>query len=108
MRLLTDKYGRTWLVEYRTYTLLTAKELYVLLKKTIAIFLFSIASFGQSSIVSGANKFETFGSGLVELQIEVKKDVPLSIPTYTIEKPKPIVKKKLTFWQKIKNIFNFK
>ena len=107
MRLLTDKYGRTWLVEYRTFTLLTAKQL-SMLKKTIAILLFSISSFGQSSIVSGANKFETFGGGLVELQIEVKKDVPLSIPTYTIEKPKPIVKKKLTFWQRILKLFNFK
>jgi len=37
--------------------------------------------------------------------IEKEKAVSLNLPTYTIEKPKPIAKKKLTFWQKLLKIF---
>jgi len=83
------------------------------MKTAIVVFLFTIISFGQSGIVAAGGNAQnisyTIGAGLVELQIPVIEEVTLGTPTFEVpEPPKPIVKKKLTFWQKILKLFNFK
>lgn len=71
--------------------------------KLIIVFLFTTLSYSQSGIVASGHDNYTVGAGLVELQIEVEKEVTLSIPKFEIpiepEKPKAIKKK--SFLEKI-------
>jgi hypothetical protein len=58
----------------------------------------------QSSIIASGCDTYTVGETFPIMQQDLKqKEAALSIPTYTIEQPKPIVKKQ-TFWQKLKLI----
>lgn len=83
--------------------------------KLLILLLFTTILFAQSSIVpaggNAKNISYTIGAGLVELQIPIVEEVTLGTPTFEVPeppKPKPIIKKKLTFWQKILKLFNFK
>lgn len=63
----------------------------------------------QSSIVASGCANYTVGEVFHIMQQDLKqKEISLSVPTYTIEQPKPIVQKR-SFWQKliltIKNLF---
>lgn len=81
------------------------------INKLIVIFLFVNLSYGQSAIVVGGNYTETFGETFPIMQsVDTIVEVSLGVPNFEIpiEKPKPIAKKKLTFWKMIKRIFNFK
>ena len=68
----------------------------------------SLIIYAQIAIVASGCANYTVGEVFPIMQQDAKNYVPLSVPTYIIEKPKPIVKKKLTFWQKILKLFNFK
>ena len=81
--------------------------------KLLILLLFTTILFAQSSIVpaggNAKNISYTIGAGLVELQIPIVEEVTLGTPTFEVpEPPKPTVKKKLTFWQRILKLFNFK
>jgi len=67
-----------------------------------------LAIYTQIAIIAASSPTETIGEVFPIMQQDAKNYVPLNVPTYIIEKPKPIVKKKLTFWQKILKLFNFK
>lgn len=69
-----------------------------------------LATYAQIAIIAAGNQTETIGEVFPIMQTIQKESVPLSVPKHEIpiEKPKPIVKKKLTFWQKILKLFNFK
>ena len=77
--------------------------------KVVAMLLFSIASFGQSSIVASGNETYTIGETFPIMQtVQKQKEVSLGTPKFEPPKeaPKPIIKKKLTWWQKLlKSIF---
>lgn len=77
--------------------------------KLIILLLFTTVCFGQSSIVASGNSNVTIGEVFpIMQQIQEEKEVSLGTPKFEIpiEKPKPIVKKKLSWWQKlIKAIF---
>ena len=113
MKLVLDKYGRTWLVKDKTYTLLNSNQLAILnLKKIIPIFMLSISCLGQSSIIAGGKENFTIGETFpIMQQVDtIVQEGTLSVPKFEIpiEHPKPIAKKKLTFWQIILKIFNLK
>ena len=76
----------------------------------LSLLLFTTIVFSQSSIVSGGNTSETFGEVFPSMQtFDTIVEVNLGTPIFEVpEPPKPIVKKKLTFWQKILKLFNFK
>jgi hypothetical protein len=60
----------------------------------------------QASIVASGTSDYTVGEVFPIMQQGFKqKEISLSIPTYTIETPKPIAIKKLTFWQKLLKLF---
>lgn len=69
-----------------------------------------LATYAQIAIIAAGNQTETTGEVFPIMQQDAKNYVPLSVPKYEIpiEMPKPIVKKKLTFWQRILKLFNFK
>jgi len=76
--------------------------------KLIILILFTSIAFAQSSIVASGTNAYTIGETFPIMQQldTIEKEVSLSIPKYEMEQPKPIVKKKLTWWQKlIKAIF---
>jgi len=73
------------------------------MKTIILLILFNI-SYCQSSIVASGSSNITIGEIFPIMQtIEEEKEVTLSTPKFEIpiEAPKPIVKKKLTWWQKL-------
>jgi len=80
--------------------------------KIIPIFMLSISCLGQSSIIAGGKENFTIGETfpLMQQVDTIVQEVSLSVPKFEIpiEQPKPIVKKKLTFWQIILKLFNFK
>jgi len=83
------------------------------IKSIAVLLLFTVLSFGQQSIVTAGNKYETFGETIPTMQsFDTIIEVTLGIPKYEIEQPKVIVKKKLTIFEKIinalKRIFNLK
>ena len=118
-QLLFEKY-KGWLSSFTipTTVIRNFKRDVSLLKKSSLIILFSFAVNAQSGIVVAGNTQNnisyTIGGGLVELQIPIVEEVTLSTPKFEIqiEKPKLIVKKKLTIFDKIinalKRIFNIK
>ena len=61
----------------------------------------------QSSIVARGCATYTVGETFpIMQQLDTVVEVNLSVPKYEIEQPKPIIKKKVTWWQKlIKAIF---
>jgi len=72
--------------------------------KKLILLLFTSIAFAQSSIVAGGSSNITIGEIFPIMQtIEEEKEVSLSVPKFEtpIEQPKPIVKKKLTWWQKL-------
>ena len=77
--------------------------------KLLILILFTNISIAQNSIVSGGNNNETFGEVFPIMQsVDTIVEVSLGIPTFEhpIKQPKPIVKNKLTWWQKLlKSIF---
>lgn len=79
------------------------------MKSLILLILLTTITFAQSSIVPSGSSNITIGEVFPIMQtITKEKEVSLSVPKFEtpIEAPKPIVKKKLTWWQKlIKAIF---
>jgi len=76
--------------------------------KLIILILFTSITFAQSSIVASGTNTYTIGETFpIMQQVDtIVEEVSLSVPKYEIEQPKPIVKKKLNWWQKlIKAIF---
>jgi len=77
--------------------------------KTIILIFFTTVCFGQSVIIPAGNANETIGAVFPIMRDNMKpKEVSLGTPKFElpIEKPKPVVKKKLTWWQRlIKAIF---
>jgi len=75
--------------------------------KTAIFLLFASLSFSQSNFIAAGKENFTIGETFPIMQQcdTVINEVSLSVPTYTIETPKPIVIKKLTFWQKLLKIF---
>ena len=71
------------------------------------VLLFTIVSFGQTVIVPAGNDKETFGEvfPLMQQLDTIEKEVSLGVPKYEIETPKPIIKKKLTIFEKVMNFF---
>ena len=72
--------------------------------KLIIVFLFSITSFGQLSIVASGNENYTIGETFPIMQQldTIEKEVSLGVPKYEIETPKPIIKKKpKSFFERI-------
>ena len=75
--------------------------------KLLTLLLFTTILFSQSSIVASGNSNITIGEVFPIMQtIEKEKEVTLSTPKFEIpiEQPKPIVKKKLTIFDKIINL----
>ena len=110
-QLLFEKY-KGWLSSFTipTTVIRNFKRDVSLLKKSSLIILFSFAVNAQSGIVVAGNTQNnisyTIGGGLVELQIPIVEEVTLSTPKFEvpIEQLKPIVKKKLTIFDKIINL----
>jgi len=75
--------------------------------KTAIFLLFTSICFSQTAFVSAGKENFTIGETFPLMQQcdTVINEVSLSVPKYTIETPKPIVIKKLTFWQKLLKIF---
>ena len=71
------------------------------------VLLFTTLSFGQTVIVPAGNDKETFGEvfPLMQQLDTIEKEVSLGVPKYEIETPKPIIKKKLTIFEKVMNFF---
>ena len=71
------------------------------------VLLFTTVSFGQTVIVPAGNDKETFGEvfPLMQQLDTIEKEVSLGVPKYEIETPKPIIKKKLTIFEKVMNFF---
>ena len=80
--------------------------------KIIPIFMLSISCLGQSSIVAAGKENFTIGETFPLMQQfdTIVQEGTLSVPKFEIpiDPPKPIVKKKLNFWQMILKLFNFK
>jgi len=79
--------------------------------KYLILILLTTLTFAQSSIVASGNSNITIGEVFpIMQQVDtIVEEVSLGTPTFEVpEPPKPIVKKKLTFWQKILKLFNFK
>lgn len=114
MKIVVDKYGRYWLKKRSTYTLLTSLHLAILnLKKIVLVLFISVSCYSQTSIVSAGNKNETFGEvfPLIQQLDTIESEVPLGVPKFEVEQPKPIIKKKpKSFLEKlitfIKNLIN--
>lgn len=68
--------------------------------------------YAQVAIIAAGNQTETIGETfpLMQQVDTVIQEVSLSVPKFEThtETQKPIVKKKLSFWQKILKFFNFK
>lgn len=71
----------------------------------LILLLFTLFSYGQSSIIVAGNQTETIGEVFPIMQQDTKNYVPLSVPKFEVPIEKPIVKKKLTFWQRILKMF---
>jgi len=72
--------------------------------KLIILILFTALTFAQSSIVASGNETYTIGEVFpIMQQVDTIVEVSLSVPKFEtpIEAPKPVVKKKLTWWQKL-------
>jgi hypothetical protein len=70
--------------------------------KHLIILLFTTLSIAQSSIVASGSSNITIGEVFpIMQQVDTIVEVSLSVPKYEVEQPKPIVKKKLTWWQKL-------
>ena len=67
-----------------------------------------LAIYAQIAIIAAGNQTETIGEVFPIMQQDAKNYVPLSVPKFEVPIEKPIVKKKLTFWQRILKLFNFK
>ena len=67
-----------------------------------------LAIYAQIAIIAASSPTETIGEVFPIMQQDSKNYVPLNVPKYEVTIEKPIVKKKLTFWQRILKIFNFK
>lgn len=85
--------------------------------KTIILLLFVNLSIAQSGIVPAGGNAQnisyTIGSQFVELQIPIVEEVSLGVPKFEVPeqpKPKPIIKKKKSFFEKLieffKNLIN--
>jgi len=75
--------------------------------KTAIFLLFTSFCFSQTAFISAGKENFTIGETFPIMQQcdTVINEVSLSVPKYTIETPKPIVIKKLTFWQKLLKLF---
>lgn len=72
--------------------------------KLIILILFVNLSIAQSVIIPAGNANETIGAVFPIMREDMKpKDISLGVPKFEvpIETPKPIVKKKFTWWQKL-------
>ena len=70
--------------------------------KKLILILFTTITFAQSSIVASGSSNITIGEVFpIMQQVDTIVEVSLSVPKYEVEQPKPIVKKKLTWWQKL-------
>lgn len=78
-----------------------------LVKAISILLLFTSICFSQTAFISAGKENFTIGETFPLMQQcdTLINEVSLSVPTFTIEKPKPIVKKKLTFWQKLLKLF---
>ena len=74
---------------------------------TFAVILFTTLSFAQNGIVASGGSNITMGETFPIMQtVQKQKEVSLGSPTFETPIVKPIVKKKLTWWQKLlKSIF---
>lgn len=61
----------------------------------------------QSAIIATSSPTYTVGEVFPIMQQDAKNYVPLNVPKFEVPIEKPIVKKKLTFWQRILKMFNF-
>lgn len=61
--------------------------------------------YAQIAIIAAGKQTETIGEVFPIMQTIVKKDVPLNVPKFEVPIEKPIVKKKLSFWQRILKMF---
>ena len=71
----------------------------------LILLLFTLFSYGQSSIIVAGNQTETIGEVFPIMQQDTKNYVHLSVPKFEVPIEKPIVKNKLTFWQRILKMF---
>ena len=71
----------------------------------LILLLFTLFSYGQSSIIVAGNRTETIGEVFPIMQQDTKNYVPLSVPKFEVPIEKPIIKKKLSFWQRILKMF---
>lgn len=80
-------------------------KIIVIMKTTIALFLFSLLSFGQSAVVAAGNQTETIGEVFpIMQQLDTVIEVRLGTPKFEVpaEKPKPVIKKRHnTFFEKL-------
>ena len=80
--------------------------------KIIPIFMLSISCLGQGAIIAAGKENFTIGETfpLMQQVDTVIQEVSLGVPRFEmpIEQPNPVGKKKLTFWQMILKLFNFK
>jgi hypothetical protein len=65
----------------------------------------SLIIYAQIAIIAAGNTTETIGEVFPIMQTIAKKDVPLNVPKFEVPIEQPIVKKKLTFWQRILKMF---
>jgi len=68
----------------------------------------SLITYAQIAIIAAGNQTETIGEVFPIMQQDAKNYVPLGVPKFEVAIEKPIVKKKLSFWQRILKLFNFK
>jgi len=87
MKIVCDKYGRKWLVRYSTFILLNINHTGVI---------------AQNSIIAAGNQAETIGEVFPIMQQDLKeKEISLGVPKFEVPIEKPVVVKKLNWWQKL-------
>ena len=105
---LFEKY-KGWLQSYvipKRIIIEFKRDVRNLKKSSLILLLFTSLSFGQASIVAAGNENETIGEVFPIMQtVDTIVQVSLSVPKYEIEAPKPIIKKKLTIFEKLMNFF---
>jgi len=71
------------------------------MKLLILLLAFNIG-YCQSSIIAAGNQTETIGEVFPIMQQDLKeKEISLGIPKFEVPIEKPIIKKKINWWQKL-------
>lgn len=78
-------------------------------KNVVCLILFSTISYSQSYIVASGSENITIGETFPIMQTVFKvESISLGVPTFEVPVVKPIVKKKLSFWQRLINFITNK